>query len=121
MSDRPKDDLVALLSMAALVLGGGVGLMLPFMYTIAPRLVGSLDAPLNGMQALGAIVSMLLLLTAGGVAGGVLWVLIAGRILPRATVVKWLLYGPQIPPLTRLSLRLLDLVSKDNNGVPPAA
>ncbi len=115
MDDERREarrDLVALLSVLIFVLGCGLGLMLFVFFTIGPSLFGPFDQPVTDVSLL-----LLFLLIAigclivGGLIGGVLWVAAMGSILPRETMIKWLYYGPQMPPLTEFCVRVLDLVS----------
>ena len=120
IKNRPKHDLLALVSMGLFVVGTGLGALLLFR-TVAQPLFGPPDARISGAQALAFVVAMILILAGGGVVGGLFWVLFAARFLPRQTVMKWLFYGPQLPPLTRLSVRILDAFSKERAGSGPAA
>lgn len=102
-------DLAALLSMPLFVLGIGLGLFLFVFFSFAPSVLGPLDQPLpNGLWGVAVVlISFSILFTSGALIGGMLWIIVMSRVLPKPTMYKWLTYGPQIRPLLALNLRLL--------------
>ena len=114
-----RKDLMALLSALFFVLGAGIGICLLVFYTVGPLLLGPLDQPVGSPAlAIAFIAALLLLLAAGCFIGGALWLIVMSRVLPKPTLHKWLTYGPQIPALLRLNLRLLDsLYSKNESAL----
>ncbi len=103
-------DLAALLSALVFVLAIGSSLFLFVFLALAPSVLGPLDQPLpNGLwAAVLVLISFGFLFTAGALIGGILWIIVMSRFLPKRTMYKWLTYGPQIRPLLALNLRLLD-------------
>jgi hypothetical protein len=106
-------DLIALLSMVAFVLAFGLGLFLLVFYTFGPSLFGPLDRPIgNGFMVVALLLVFTVSFLVGGVLGGIAWIMVMCRLLPKDTMYKWLTYGPQIKPLLSLNLRLLRLAFK---------
>lgn len=104
-------DLVALLSVACFVLSAGLGLFLLVFYTVAPGILGPFDQPIeNRLLAIPFLLAFVVIFTVGGFFGGTLWVLVMSCFLPKPTMYKWLTYGPQIKPLLKLNLRLLEAI-----------
>jgi hypothetical protein len=103
-------DAAALLSALVFVLAAGLGLFLLVFLAFAPSVLGPLDQPLpNGLWgAVLVLITFGLLFTAGALVGGMLWIIVMSRFLPKPTMYKWLTYGPQIGPFLALNLRLLD-------------
>jgi hypothetical protein len=112
MSDGRREhlqDLAALLSVLVFVLGAGIGLFLLAFYTVAPSVLGPLDQPIgNPLLIVPFLAVFVIVLGIGGFFGGTLWLIVMSQFLPKRTMHKWLTYGPQIPPLLRLNLRLLE-------------
>ena len=110
-------DLSALLSVLVFVLGSGIGSFLLMFYTVAPSVVGPLDQPIpNPVLVIPFLLAFAIVFAAGGLVGGTLWLVVMSRFLPKHTMHKWLTYGPQIRPLLKLNLRLLDALYAKNEG-----
>jgi membrane associated rhomboid family serine protease len=108
-------DLSALLSVLVFVLGSGICLFLLMFYTVLPSVVGPLDQPIpNLVLIIPSLLAFAIVFAAGGLVGGTLWLVVMSRFLPKRTMHKWLTYGPQIRPLLKLNLRLLDALYAKN-------
>jgi hypothetical protein len=59
------------------------------------------------------LAAFIVIFCVGSFIGGILWILIMTRFLPKRTMHKWLTYGHQIQPLLKLSLRLLDFLYRE--------
>ncbi len=101
-------DLAALLSALVFTLGPGLALFLGAFYTVGPLMLGPLDQPVGTLKAIGLFGAFVVLFCIGAFIGGMLWLVVMSRFLPKHTMHKWLTYGPQIQPLLKLNLRLLD-------------
>ena len=112
MDEQRRDalrDLAALLTALVFTLGPALGLFLVVFYTLGPLVLGPLDQPIGSpIWALGIFGVFVFLLCVGGFLGGTLWLVVMPRFLPKHTMHKWVTYGPQIKPLLKLNLRLLD-------------
>jgi hypothetical protein len=102
-------DLAALLTALVFTLGPGLALFLGAFYTVGPLVLGPLDQPIaHPLHAIALFGAFIILFCIGAFVGGTLWLVLMSRFLPKKTMHKWVTYGPQIRPVLRLNLRLLD-------------
>jgi hypothetical protein len=102
-------DLVAMLSALFFVLGVGLGLCLVVFYTLGPTVLGPLDQPVeNRFLVIPFLFVFVVILTIGSTLGGMAWIVVMSRFLPKETLYKWLTYSPQIKPLLEFNLWLLN-------------
>ena len=102
-------DLVALFTGFVFTVPPGLGLFLVVFYTAGPLILGPLDQPLGSPFMVVGIFGLFgILLFIGGFIGSMFWIVVMSRFLPKQTMYKWITYGPQIRPLLKLYLRLLD-------------
>jgi len=105
-------DVLALLSVFVFAFAFGLGLMLLIGFALAPIMLGPPDQPIQTTGRVPLFLTLVIfILAAGAILGGIVWVAVAGLVLPRETMHRWLYTGPQIPYLTDLCLDVLDAVT----------
>jgi hypothetical protein len=102
-------DFAAILTALIFTLVPGLSLCLAVFYSVGPLIWRPLD-PVGLHGAIGMPLAFIVLFYVGALIGGTLWLVIMSRFLPKHTMHRWLIYGPQIKPLLKLNLRLLDFL-----------
>jgi len=100
-------DVLALLTLGCIGGGGATGAVL-LLFHAFPQLLGTSGVPMDNRLIVPLLVMAALVAGLGYAVGGIAWIVVMSRILPKHTMHRWVTYGPQIKPLLSVNLKLLD-------------